>query len=100
MGSNYKEAGYKSAKEFGDAMFSADEDKMLDAFTNYISANHAMRKALLNHDGLHLHVSIMVLVIKITNMIPKWLKIIRSFQRIHLRDTKNLKLKYPQDNLN
>ena len=50
MGSNYKEAGYKSAKEFGDAMFSADEDKMLDAFTNYISANHAMRKALLNHD--------------------------------------------------
>ena len=50
MGSNYKDAGYKSAKEFGDAMFSADEDKMLDAFTNYISANHAMRKALLNHD--------------------------------------------------
>jgi len=51
-------------------------------------------------DGLHLHVSIMVLVIKGTNMIPKWLKIIRSFQRIHLRDTKNLKLKCPQDNLN
>ena len=51
-------------------------------------------------DGLHLHVSIMVLVIKVTNMIPKWLKIIRSFQRIHLRDTKNLKLKCPQDNLN
>ena len=50
MGSNYKDAGYKSAKEFGDAMFSADEDKMLDAFTNYISANHAMRKVLLNHD--------------------------------------------------
>ena len=80
MGSNYKDAGYKSAKEFGDAMFSADEDKIMI--------------------GLHLHVSIMVLVIKITNMIPKWLKIIRSFQRIHLRDTKNLKLKYPQDNLN
>ena len=51
-------------------------------------------------DGLHLHVSIMVLIIKVTNMIPKWLKIIRSFQRIHLRDTKNLKLKCPQDNLN
>ena len=51
-------------------------------------------------DGLHLHVSIMVLVIKVTNMIPKWLKIIRFFQRIHLRDTKNLKLKCPQDNLN
>ena len=51
-------------------------------------------------DGLHLHVSIMVLVVKVTNMILKWLKIIRSFQRIHLRDTKNLKLKCPQDNLN
>ena len=51
-------------------------------------------------DGLHLHVSIMVLVIKVINMIPKWLKIIRSFQRIHLRGTKNLKLKCPQDNLN
>ncbi len=50
MGANYKEAGYSSASEFANAMFSGDEDKMLAAFTNYIKSNPKLLKALRNHD--------------------------------------------------
>ena len=50
MGANYKEAGYSSASEFAKAMFSGDEDKMLEAFTNYIKSNSQLLKALRSHD--------------------------------------------------
>lgn len=50
MGNNYKAAGYNSAKEFGEAMFHADENTMLDAFVNFVSSDPAKIKALQKHN--------------------------------------------------
>jgi hypothetical protein len=36
MGSNFKSAGYLSAKEFVEAMINGDEDKHLEAFVNFV----------------------------------------------------------------
>ena len=49
MGFNYKECGYKSVKEFVNAMYESERNQLL-AMCNFIKSNNKMYKALKNKD--------------------------------------------------
>ena len=49
MGFNYKECGYKSVKEFVNAMYESERNQLL-AMCNFIKSNSKMYKALKNKD--------------------------------------------------
>ena len=50
MGENYKKAGYDNVVDFAEAMMSKNEDKHLDAFTNFIMDNDNLLEALQDKD--------------------------------------------------
>lgn len=50
MGSNFKAAGYDNVFDFAQAMLSKDEDKHLEAFTNFVMDNKTLLKAIQSSD--------------------------------------------------